>query len=134
MANSDPEDMEVDSDRRSNFQPTPSPTPTDTSTKALMASSQDTDGVQAILSLKWSEDVPLQKCHHNLEIVLQTWSNTTNSMQIAKSLQKSQKMVKLRYVLHRLQANPFLRVSFRNLVDNHCRGKMGTQSQYCRLL
>ncbi|KAL3058453.1 hypothetical protein OYC64_010585 [Pagothenia borchgrevinki] len=75
MANSEPEDMEVDSDR-SNFQPTPSPTPTDTSTKALMASSQDKDGVQAILSFKWSEDVPLQKCHHNLQKVLQTWSNT----------------------------------------------------------
>ena len=41
-----------------------------------MASSQDKDGVQAILSFKWSEDVPLQKCHHNLQKVLQTWSNT----------------------------------------------------------
>ncbi|KAF3856472.1 hypothetical protein F7725_017195 [Dissostichus mawsoni] len=100
MANSEPEDMEVDSDR-SHFQPTPSPTPTDTSTKcdnsegdsiqqtppstptdtstmALMASSQDKDGVQAILSFKWSEDVPPQKCQHKLEIVLQSWNNNNN--------------------------------------------------------
>ncbi|XP_034052634.1 E3 ubiquitin-protein ligase DTX3L-like isoform X1 [Gymnodraco acuticeps] len=76
MANNDvPEDMEVD---ENNFQPTPSPTPTDTSTKALMASSQDKDGVQAILSFKWSEDVPLQKCHHKLQKVLQTWSHINN--------------------------------------------------------
>ncbi|KAI9548722.1 hypothetical protein NQZ68_003256 [Dissostichus eleginoides] len=98
MANNEPEDMEVDSDG-SHFQPTPSPTPTDTSTKcdnsegdsiqqtppstptdtstmALMASSQDKDGVQAILSFKWSEDVPPpHKCQRKLEIVLQSWNN-----------------------------------------------------------
>ncbi|XP_034052635.1 E3 ubiquitin-protein ligase DTX3L-like isoform X2 [Gymnodraco acuticeps] len=43
-----------------------------------MASSQDKDGVQAILSFKWSEDVPLQKCHHKLQKVLQTWSHINN--------------------------------------------------------
>ncbi|KAI4827203.1 hypothetical protein KUCAC02_030619 [Chaenocephalus aceratus] len=77
MANNDvTEDMEVEYSDGSYIQQTsPSITTTDTSTKALMASSRDKDGVQAILSFKWLEDVPLQKCQQNLQKVLQTWSN-----------------------------------------------------------
>ncbi|KAJ4927480.1 hypothetical protein JOQ06_015207 [Pogonophryne albipinna] len=55
-----------------------------------MASSRDKDGVQAILSFKWSEDVPLQKCHHNLQKVLQTWSNTNKLYADCKVLKVSE--------------------------------------------
>ncbi|KAK1901289.1 E3 ubiquitin-protein ligase DTX3L [Dissostichus eleginoides] len=76
MANNEPEDMECDNSEGDSIQQTPPSTPTDTSTMALMASSQDKDGVQAILSFKWSEDVPPpHKCQRKLEIVLQSWNN-----------------------------------------------------------
>ncbi|KAK1901623.1 Protein RRP5 like [Dissostichus eleginoides] len=78
MANNEPEDMDVEYSDGSYIQQTSLSTTTDTSTKVLMASSQDKDGVQAILSFKWSEDVPLQKCQHKLQKVFQSWNNNNN--------------------------------------------------------
>ncbi|KAK5872292.1 hypothetical protein PBY51_013007 [Eleginops maclovinus] len=69
MSDNEPEAMEGQNSDGSPIQYTQPPTPTDTSTK-------DKDAVQAILSIKWSEDenVPLSKC----EMVFQTWSNTNH--------------------------------------------------------
>ncbi|KAF3856474.1 hypothetical protein F7725_017197 [Dissostichus mawsoni] len=80
MSNNEPEDMDVEYSDGSYIQQTSLSTTTDTSTKALMASSQDKDGVQAILSFKWSEDVPLQKCQHKLQKVFQSWNNNNNNL------------------------------------------------------
>ncbi|XP_033994423.1 E3 ubiquitin-protein ligase DTX3L-like isoform X2 [Trematomus bernacchii] len=89
-----------------------------------MASSHDKDGVQAILSFKWSEDVPLQKCHHNLQKVLQTWSNNNKLYADCKVLKVSEDG-KVEIRLTPAPAKPIRASELQKLSGQSLQGKKG---------
>lgn len=48
----------------------------------LTTLSQSTDGVQVVLSVKWSEGQPPQKCKVELQKALQTWANKNEELKV----------------------------------------------------
>lgn len=49
---------------------------------SLTTLSQSTDGVQVVLSVKWSEGQPPPKCTFELERALQTWANMNEKLKV----------------------------------------------------